>query len=343
MRQTKIAHSAYNLTRNKSFSSSISSRTPSVSSRNTSNSSFSSSVGPGHSRSTSAHGGSRYHAPTSFNQSTYSRPTTAIPNSRPASSFKDEPTSYIKNEPTSSDEEIPTQNGRQRMQLVPSLQSSVTSSRRPMSNQGRRLQSSTSMQSLKSQRSLKSIREVSVSTAMSRLRLDDGEYSPPPSNRKLSHNPFISNNGHGLGNNGSEGTLVLFEPPEGSLVAPQTPSQIPVPSKRYPLDATPSRKSKTSPRKSTLLTNDSNEDQFIAWDVRGRLEDMEAMYFDMKDKMAGTNMERSGLEEAVTLYKAKGQCLLPVNAKTSTNHQQSPNSKTFDHNCHLPIRLFKLT
>jgi kinesin family protein C1 len=39
--------------------------------------------------------------------------------------------------------------------------------------------------------------------------------------------------------------------------------------------------------------------------VRGRLEDMEAMYFELKDTLTGTSMERNGLEEAVAKFKAK--------------------------------------
>lgn len=101
--------------------------------------------------------------------------------------------------------------------------------------------------------------------------------------------------------------MVLFQPrPEGSLVAPRTPSRIPVPSKCYAVDTTPCRKSKRSPERALYLTRDSNRDSYLAWDVRGRLEDMEAMYADMKDKMAGTNVERNGLEEALSLYKARG-------------------------------------
>lgn len=160
------------------------------------------------------------------------------------------------------------------------------------------------MNQLNSQSSLKDTRELSVSTAMSQLRLDDGESSQPPLGRSLSHNPFLRN-GSNLGTDGPGGALVLFEPPEGGLVAPQSPSMIPVRNKRISLPATPSRNPRTSPHKSMRLTSNSNNDPFLAWDVRGRLEDMEAMYFEMKDRMASTNVERSGLDEAVELLKAR--------------------------------------
>ncbi|KAL5351334.1 kinesin-like nuclear fusion protein [Pseudogymnoascus australis] len=50
------------------------------------------------------------------------------------------------------------------------------------------------------------------------------------------------------------------------------------------------------------------------WDVRGRIEDMEAMYFELKDTMADTNVERRSLEEAVRHYKIK---LMQLESKNS--------------------------
>ncbi|KUJ19370.1 kinesin-domain-containing protein [Mollisia scopiformis] len=65
-------------------------------------------------------------------------------------------------------------------------------------------------------------------------------------------------------------------------------------------------------RPTTSMENYSDDDEDIpsqgkrkAWDVRGRLEDVEAMYSRMKDTLAGTNLERSGLEEAVSIYKTR--------------------------------------
>ncbi|KFY64332.1 hypothetical protein V497_01747 [Pseudogymnoascus sp. VKM F-4516 (FW-969)] len=50
------------------------------------------------------------------------------------------------------------------------------------------------------------------------------------------------------------------------------------------------------------------------WDVHGRIEDMEAMYFELKDTMADTNVERKNLEETVRHYKIK---LLSLESKNS--------------------------
>ncbi|KAM3081135.1 kinesin-like nuclear fusion protein [Clarireedia jacksonii] len=42
-----------------------------------------------------------------------------------------------------------------------------------------------------------------------------------------------------------------------------------------------------------------------AFDVHSRMDDMEAMYDELKSSLAGSQFERSSLEEAVTLYKAR--------------------------------------
>lgn len=163
-----------------------------------------------------------------------------------------------------------------------------------------------------------SLREVSVTTALSKLRLDDGSSAnePPISTRipkaapgsiRVSKSSSLAAMRKSKIDNIS-GTLVLFQKGERSLVTPSTPSQIPIFQKAEALratPATPSRVSKHSPTKPQFLTKDSNVTAFVAWDVRGRLEDMEAMYFELKDTLTGTSMERNGLEEAVAKFKAK--------------------------------------
>jgi kinesin family protein C1 len=75
------------------------------------------------------------------------------------------------------------------------------------------------------------------------------------------------------------------------------------------------------------LTKDSNIPAFTAWDVRGRLEDMEAMYSELKDKFSGTNIERNGLEEAVGLFKARSKlCGIPHRGRDAYS-KQLPSSK----------------
>lgn len=102
--------------------------------------------------------------------------------------------------------------------------------------------------------------------------------------------------------------LVLFGVSEKSSNIPKTPSQIPIPSKAEVSSATPATPSRVpiySPIKPPFLSKDSNITGFTGWDVRGRIEDMEAMYHELKDTMADTNMERRSLEEAVAHYKIK--------------------------------------
>lgn len=87
-----------------------------------------------------------------------------------------------------------------------------------------------------------------------------------------------------------------------------TPSQIPklgVARNTFtPIPATPAKsiKRSPSPKKIPFLTRESHT---LAWDTKGRLEDMEYLYSELKQKMDGTVVERNGLEEAVDLYKSR--------------------------------------
>ncbi|KAH6664954.1 P-loop containing nucleoside triphosphate hydrolase protein [Halenospora varia] len=308
--------SSFSSMRNPSFSSSISSRTPSVSSRNTSNGSFSSSIGPGHGRSASANVG----RPQSsiFSQSTNSRPTSTLPKARPATASEQ----YSEEDDGSGGK----RKGMQDLALVPyPLPSSPDSS--TIQSEKLRMRHSTA-----SLRSMNSNRDVSVSTAMSRLSIDDREPSQRgrrqadstemklPSKPTLAHKASFSSSFRRSRNQTSENMLVLYQTPSGDSVAPQTPSRIPR-SKSLAVLRTPSKSSKSSQNKSLILTRDSNNDSLTAWDVRGRLEDMEAMYFDLKDKMDGTSMERNGLEEAVTVYKARIAELENIRSQLSSSNQ----------------------
>jgi kinesin family member C1 len=111
-----------------------------------------------------------------------------------------------------------------------------------------------------------------------------------------------------LKHDNSSSALVLFDSPEKNIMLPKTPSQIPVRCKAeasIATPATPSRAPKSSPIKAPFLSKDSNITGLIAWDVCGRLEDMETMYSELKESMADTSLERRGLEEAVGHYKIR--------------------------------------
>jgi kinesin family member C1 len=298
--------------RNTSFSSSVSSRTPSVSSRHTSNGSFSSSVGLG----------SRPQTSMSFNRSTTARPTSALPKSRPVTSMDNH---Y-------EEEDILSQGKRKGMEHLNSIPSSFQYTYRDSTLQSRKLRTPQSMHSLRSQRSIAKIREVSVSTAMSRLCLD-GEVSPtkprehqaispvirPPRTTASSHRPSISKGVRNLEIDNADNALVVYQSPGDSLVAPKTPFYSPMfskadASKIFP--ASPRRTPRPSPQKTPYLTKDSNIPAFTAWDVHGRLEDMEAMYSELKETLNGTSLERNGLEEAVAVYKARSRSSIFIKLAT---------------------------
>jgi kinesin family member C1 len=168
-----------------------------------------------------------------------------------------------------------------------------------------------------------SMRDVSVSTAMSMLQIGEeprkrqlkehqaiSNKLRPPSTPVSCHRASISTGRRNFKMDGTENALVLFQAPGDSLVAPRTPSQIPVLSKSEAVTttpATPSRTPRTCPLKAPFLSKDSNITGFTAWDVQGRIEDMEFMYEQLIDKFSGTNAERNSLEEAIGLYKARSK------------------------------------
>jgi kinesin family protein C1 len=196
--------------------------------------------------------------------------------------------------------------------------SSITSVKDSHPLKCRKLRGPRSMYTFRTLPEGQSAREVSVSTVMSKLRIDDTEYGcrhqaysgslsmPCISQRKPKLSSIAAMRKSKIENSSS--ALVLFQSDDRSLVTPKTPSQIPVPPKAEASLATPatlSRIQKKSPQKTPFLTKSSNTTAFTAWDVHGRLEDMEAMYSELKRKLDGTSMERNGLEDAVAVYKAR--------------------------------------
>ena len=90
-------------------------------------------------------------------------------------------------------------------------------------------------------------------------------------------------------------------PPLPVQIVPASPSWVP--------PRTPKTVKHTfSPQKLPFLTRDSRTQ---AWDTKGRLEDMEQLYTELREKMTGSTVERNGLEEAVEIYKSRSR--LPAN------------------------------
>ena len=95
--------------------------------------------------------------------------------------------------------------------------------------------------------------------------------------------------------------------PAVDMDSPKTPSQIPrrKPSKSTLQDVpSPIKSPKKTPTFIPFLTRHSNT-KAIAWDTRGRLEDMETLYSQLKNKMNDTTNESSGLKETVAIYKTR--------------------------------------
>jgi len=101
--------------------------------------------------------------------------------------------------------------------------------------------------------------------------------------------------------------------PEG-LKGPNTPSQLPKPVffNQQPAAIVPVSPSKPqrSPQKIIpFLTRDSH---VKAWDTKGRLEDMECLYSELKERMNGTTNESEGLKETVSIYKTRSMSFSEV-------------------------------
>ncbi|KAI9787906.1 MAG: kinesin-like nuclear fusion protein [Candelina submexicana] len=257
-------------TRNPSFASSVSSRTPSMSFRNVSGSSFSGSVGCG-SRPPSAQSHYRSQTAMGYNRSISQA---SVPAARSASSL----------DSVSVESEKPALGNRKGTPPISvstyQHSSKLYSSKLRVSHDNQMNYKSDWSSSVatsiavrpQSLAAVRSLRDVSLSTAMKGLTIRPGS-----------------------------------SPSEEGLKAPITPSQIPRSVTPFIQHTTPSKTPKrpVSPKKSApFLTRDSNT-QGIAWDTRGRLEDMESLYAELKDKMNGTTNERNGLEEAVGVYKAR--------------------------------------
>ncbi|KAI9702440.1 MAG: kinesin-like nuclear fusion protein [Candelina mexicana] len=272
-------------TRNPSFASSVSSRTPSMSSRNVSGSFFSGSVGCG-SRPPSAQSHYRSQTAMGYNRSTSQA---SVPAARSASSLDsvlvESEKPALGNRKGTPPISVSTYQHSSKL-YSSKLRGSYDNQMNYKSDWSSSVAASVAVRP-QSSAAVRSLRDVSLSTAMKGLTIRPGS-----------------------------------SPSEEGLKAPITPSQIPRSVTPFIQHTTPSKTPKrpVSPKKSApFLTRDSNT-QGIAWDTRGRLEDMECLYAELKDKMNGTTNERNGLEEAVGVYKARLNELETIRAQlTATN------------------------
>ena len=262
-----------------------------------------------------------------FNKSTSGRPI-SMAGSRPA-------TSMARHYEEEEDDDIPAQGRRKGMLPLTTFPHSIQSNQGYSTLPMKKSRCHQSMHTAKTQSSVNSMRDISVSTAMSMLNIDEepskakpkehqaiSKKMRPPSTPGSYQKASISTGLRNLRIDSTESAVVLFQAPGDTSVAPKTPSQIPVPSKSEAMittPATPSRTPKICPWKNTFLSKTSNITGFTAWDVDSREKDMETLFRDVFTHFTGTNAERDHLEDAVSLYKARSKPNIASGAREFSN------------------------
>lgn len=105
--------------------------------------------------------------------------------------------------------------------------------------------------------------------------------------------------------------------PKVEVQIPTTPSHIPKlvsqvasPAKTPSPSKPPKKTPRTAPALPLYLTRSSNE--VIAWDTDSRLEEVENMCSQFKEKMDGATTESKSLQELIGVYKVRGASFLSV-------------------------------
>ena len=266
--------------RETSFSSSMSSRPSSVaSSRNTSGSSYSSSVGPG-SRPPSSHS---YRPQSAISNHRLQRPVPSL--NRPATALE------LHEEEPGTARNIVKRQSRTPFHLNPQdFPPSMRLSRARVTYHAQRVHPS---EWESRPFSALSLREVSLSTAFNGLSLyneasqstikaDSGVRSTPPEPR-----------------------------PSSNAGASPTPTHIPRLAPRAMLPVEPQSTTK-SPNKNPnpqaqFLTRSSND--VIAWDTNSRLEEVESMCSQFREKIDGAAVESKALRESMAVYKIRSMSI----------------------------------
>lgn len=288
----------------------------SVSSRSTSNNSFASSTNYG-ARPKSAYG-SRPQTSMNFNKSTAGRPI-SMAGPRPQTSMAQR---RHHEEEDQDGEDVPAQGRRKGMAPLTSLPYSIQSSQGYPALPIKKSRGHHSLLAPNIQNKVNNMRDVSVSTAMSRLQINEevqriqpkehqaiSKKMKPPSTPGSGQKASISTGPQNTRIDGSEGATVMFQPPKETSVAPKTPSHIPVLSKSEGMAtlATPSKQPKSYPLKITYLSKASNITSFTDFDVEGRLENVETMYEKLISQFSGSTAERDQFAEALTISKARSR------------------------------------
>ncbi|THZ08529.1 kinesin-domain-containing protein [Aureobasidium pullulans] len=186
-------------------------------------------------------------------------------------------------------------------------------------------------------------RTASYASVLSRVPSDGGSPTPLPSapspkkfsfsaSRNISLSTAFRTLSLSSNNSDSRSTSVSSTQQEEPL-CPKTPSQIPklkpVPKTPRPPETdlqiykTPHTKytvHNASPGKITYLNRNSNTPA-PAWDTKGRLEDMETLYSQLKTQLDSAATEKTGMEEGISIYKARISEMEQIRLQLSTANQ----------------------
>ena len=174
------------------------------------------------------------------------------------------------------------------------------------------------------------MRDISLSEGMSMLKLGEDNALVEKKEHQINskakkhqsagalRKDFLSASLQKQNSSSSENEFVLSRVSEDSLVAPKTPSHIPILKKPEAIVAAPASPSKThkiSPIKTQFLSKDSNITGFSAWDVDARLGSIESMYADLQETIKSTTTDRSEMEKEVGIYKLKSKLPISLGAE----------------------------
>ena len=275
VRTTSIAGAA----RDASFSSSVSSSRPtsSASTRNLSNSSYGSSVGSGVRPPSSQ----SYRPQSAMSYPRIQRPFGA--SDRPATSLE------VHEEEPRTGRTVNKRKGRTPISLNP--QDWSHSLRTPKTRRINGVKANCTTDWENTPFRTVSLRDVSISTKLQNFHLGGEASQPAPiaEARERSVSP------------------VSRAAPIADLGVPKTPSHIPKLAPRNALPAecpSPTKSPKKTPKPLPMfLTRDSNTTS--AFDTEGRLEEVENMCSQFKEKMDGATTESKGLKEMMGMYKVR--------------------------------------
>lgn len=230
-------------------------------------------------------------------------------------------------------------NGKQSCTMLPlSFRSSLQSA--PNALPERRLRKAASVQYM-GPRASAPRRDFSISTMMGKLSLDDErpngillirdqaistKENCPPSPSPLRQSEFPLENvtlrpAQSRTEDDAATPVVRSEDSRASIMAPpKTPPKTPPDSTQSAMDAldkfeetlfASTRKCPESPSKSpskvSFLTKDSNLTAFTAWDMDGRLVEMEAQFKAMKDVMNVSLTDKKAMEDVIEMAKTRGR------------------------------------